>query len=117
MPIPLLGWALVGGAGYKILQTLLDEEWPGTEFPEAFRVELIENHWWWNGGSCPSCGGSGLRKCDLTVDHIVPIRRGGRNSRNNAQVLCLSCNCSKGENMSLADQFWGRGGKKPRRRD
>ena len=33
---------------------------------------------------------------DLTADHIVPKARGGRNVLSNVQVLCRSCNASKG---------------------
>lgn len=32
----------------------------------------------------------------LTVDHVVPLSVGGTNTIDNAQPLCLSCNCSKG---------------------
>ena len=109
----------VAGAGmlYKALQAVTDEEFPGTEFPASFRRKMIEKHWKWHGGGyCPVCERTSLRKRDLTVDHIVPIRRGGRNSRNNARVVCGSCNSSKGDKLSLWDSFTGRGGKRPRRR-
>ena len=33
---------------------------------------------------------------DATVDHIVPLARGGTNKATNLQMLCGSCNCSKG---------------------
>jgi 5-methylcytosine-specific restriction endonuclease McrA len=31
----------------------------------------------------------------LTLDHVLPIAMGGKNVIENAQPLCLSCNCSK----------------------
>ncbi len=33
----------------------------------------------------------------LTVDHVVPMSRGGDNTIENAQVLCLACNSFKGD--------------------
>lgn len=39
-------------------------------------------------------------KCEthknLTIDHIVPVSRGGENTVENMQTLCHSCNSSKG---------------------
>ncbi len=40
---------------------------------------------------CFYCGKSG----DLTIDHIIPLARGGRQSIGNLIPACTSCNCSK----------------------
>lgn len=41
--------------------------------------------------NCSFCG----TKEDITLDHIIPISRGGRHSIGNLQSLCRSCNSSK----------------------
>ena len=44
------------------------------------------------GNRCLACGSTG----PLTVDHIVPLEKGGRNDISNIQPLCRPCNSSKG---------------------
>jgi hypothetical protein len=44
--------------------------------------------------TCP-CGATN----SLTVDHIVPLARGGTNAYENMQVLCVSCNSRKGSRV------------------
>lgn len=44
-------------------------------------------------GYCPPNGGDALRK---TVEHIYPIKRGGRNDRANLADSCHKCNSFKG---------------------
>lgn len=41
---------------------------------------------------CLACGTDE----DLSLDHVVPLARGGRNDIGNMQVLCMPCNISKG---------------------
>ena len=42
---------------------------------------------------CLSCGAQDVK---LTVDHVIPIIKGGHNSIDNIQPLCTSCNSKKG---------------------
>jgi len=37
----------------------------------------------------------------ITLDHVVPLSRGGRNSIGNLVPACLSCNCSKGYKLLM----------------
>lgn len=49
-----------------------------------------------NNGICQKCG----IKCDWNnyeADHILPWSRGGKTEIENGQVLCSSCNSSKGD--------------------
>lgn len=42
---------------------------------------------------CAACG-----KCDkISIDHIIPLSRGGRHSVGNLQALCQRCNSSKND--------------------
>lgn len=44
-----------------------------------------------HGNKCLRCGA----KRQLTVDHVVPLSRGGKHEENNVQPLCLPCNMWK----------------------
>jgi 5-methylcytosine-specific restriction endonuclease McrA len=45
-------------------------------------------------GICYYCGKK-FRPIDLTMDHLVPLSRGGRSVKNNLVTACRECNASK----------------------
>jgi hypothetical protein len=47
------------------------------------------------GKQCLSC----QNNKDLTIDHIIPVEKGGLNEIENMQPLCRSCNSKKGTNI------------------
>lgn len=55
------------------------------------------------GFHCLACGD---RPAKLTVDHIVPVSRGGASTLDNLQPLCLNCNVAKGTNAVDYRPLW-----------
>lgn len=103
--IPVILSGVFAAAGYKLGQLLIDEDYPGMTVPLHVREEMIRKHVSWSGWKCPECG---RKTHDLQVDHIIPLARGGRNSRENLQMLCGECNLRKGTRYSVWDAFCGR---------
>ena len=59
--------------------------------------ELRRSQWWKNQlgrGRCHYCRGS-FHPGELTMDHVVPVIRGGRSSRSNVVPCCKECNNQK----------------------
>jgi 5-methylcytosine-specific restriction endonuclease McrA len=59
--------------------------------------ELRKTQWWINRvakGICHYCGGV-FPPAGLTMDHIVPVVRGGRSARGNVVPACKECNNRK----------------------
>lgn len=59
--------------------------------PTAVRHEV----WKRDGGRCVDCGD----QKNLEFDHIIPFSMGGANTARNLQLLCESCNRSKGATL------------------
>lgn len=59
--------------------------------------ELRKSQWWKNliqKGICHYCQKTFPPK-DLSMDHLVPISRGGKSNKGNLVPACLSCNTNK----------------------
>ena len=64
---------------------------PGRRFDKTVHSVLLNKQ----GGKCVTCGKKITTK-NSEVDHIHPHSRGGETDIDNAQVLCIKCNRSKG---------------------
>ena len=59
--------------------------------------ELRRSQWWKrrrSSGICHYCGRQFPAR-ELTMDHIVPIIRGGRSTKSNVVPCCAECNAKK----------------------
>ena len=45
---------------------------------------------------CQSCGKT-ANETNLTIDHIIPLARGGQNDISNLHTLCFTCNQQKSD--------------------
>lgn len=70
-------------------------------------VFLRDNH------TCQYCGKK-VSSSDLTVDHVIPISKGGRDYWENVVTACAKCNHKKGDQLPEdIDLFPARRPKKP----
>ncbi len=59
--------------------------------------ELRKSQWWKNRigtGLCHYCG-ERVAPRELTLDHVVPLVRGGRSNKGNCVASCKECNSKK----------------------
>jgi 5-methylcytosine-specific restriction enzyme A len=65
---------------------------------EKAKAQTLRKSQWWkrkcSEGLCYFCGRKVLPK-ELTMDHIVPIIRGGKTSKGNIVTACKECNSKK----------------------
>lgn len=85
------------------LSTIASEEHIARERAKA--RELRRSQWWRNRrgkGQCHYCRRR-LPPRELTMDHVVPISRGGRSVKSNVVPCCAECNAGK---QSLVPVEW-----------
>jgi 5-methylcytosine-specific restriction protein A len=59
--------------------------------------ELRQSSWWKSciaRGICHYCGKT-FKSSELTMDHVIPVARGGKSVRSNVVPSCAKCNKSK----------------------
>ena len=65
---------------------------------EKRKARMLRRSRWWKNeiskGICHYCGRKFPAE-ELTMDHIVPLSRGGTSSKNNVVVCCKDCNNKK----------------------
>lgn len=72
-----------------------------THFPWAVKEPLLAE----TDGRCAHCGVPLDRYTNLSVDHVIPLSRGGSNDPENLVVLCDDCNLEKSD-MILPPGAW-----------
>ena len=77
--------------------------------PEHIKIErrkaqeLRKSSWWKQQvgkGMCYYCEKRFAME-QLTMDHVVPLARGGKSTKNNCVVACKDCNTEKGNKLSV----------------
>lgn len=65
---------------------------------ERAKARELRNTQWWKrkraAGICHYCGKT-VGPAELTMDHIVPLARGGRSEKFNLVPCCKTCNTQK----------------------
>lgn len=65
---------------------------------ERYKAREIRGSQWWKRrcakGECHYCGRATPPK-ELTMDHVVPLSRGGRSTKGNVVPCCKECNNNK----------------------
>ena len=87
-------------AGFTQEEALAPIPRPTESLPKG--VHIKSELWGKQEGRCASCNRAVAQR-DLTLDHIVPKSRGGGDEKTNMQLLCTSCNSSKG--AKTQDEF------------
>lgn len=70
--------------------------------------DLRQSQWWKRKcakGVCHYCG-EAVKPKELTMDHVVPVSRGGKSSKGNLVPACKECNTKKKQLLPIEwDQY------------
>lgn len=82
----------------------MDEDWidikkdPAHVKREREKAKALRKSDWWKQqlaqGACHYCGGT-FPPEELTMDHLLPVVRGGKSTKGNCVVCCKACNNEK----------------------
>ena len=75
---------------------------------EREKARVIKASQWWKSklskGICEICQQK-FKSSQLTMDHVLPLARGGESVKSNLQVACLKCNQAKGLGTPVDELF------------
>ena len=71
-----------------------------TSLGRAISRELRENVYQRDNRKCIVCGKTNWK---MTLDHLIPVDKGGTNDEWNLATMCEKCNCEKGN--KIIDEF------------
>ena len=71
------------------------DKWNPDTSRESVPDEVKVLVWQRDQGKCVKCGSQE----NLEYDHIIPVSKGGSNTARNIQILCETCNRSKGDSL------------------
>ncbi len=75
---------------------------------ERAKARELRNSQWWKQqvgpGLCHHCRKKFLKN-ELTMDHLIPVARGGKSSKNNVVPSCKPCNQSRGHKLDVERAF------------
>lgn len=69
--------------------------------------ELRQSQWWrqeLGKGICYHCK-ERFKPDELTMDHLIPIARGGKSTKKNCVPSCKTCNTKKGHQLTVEIAF------------
>lgn len=72
----------------------------GLEFPEYVKNEAFQRNWERSKGGgywCEWCYFTNANRAYFEVDHLIPVVKAGKPTLDNACILCVACNQSKGQ--------------------
>jgi len=84
----------------EFIAVLSDEE---IKRERAKARELRQSQWWKRrrgAGICHYCGKK-VSPAELTMDHLVPLIRGGRSTKGNLVPACKPCNNAKKNRLAF----------------
>ncbi len=71
---------------------------------ERAKAKTLRDSQWWRqqigSGICYHCGQK-FSKDQLTMDHLVPVARGGKSTKGNCVASCKECNTKKGHKLGV----------------
>jgi 5-methylcytosine-specific restriction endonuclease McrA len=79
---------------YEVSEAIIKKE-------KALARDLRHSRWWKNklqNAVCYYCQ-TGLGPDEATMDHVIPLTRGGKSTKANVVVACKPCNTSKKDRL------------------